>query len=193
LICFLSALAREKENWLKDRKAIIDTLRTSQNQAESVSTLTDSKLKETQDILAQAKLIRSGADRDLVQAIKSVRDLQAKLKATHEQFRALYAAVAPIIASVCRREDRDLGLGGIIPVLSSRFYDFVRGGFHRCINNVVSYVRVVAPDAPLEQITEASVTAEFSRQWEEAKVELSGLSDQILEQMNVLPAVPPAP
>ena len=58
---------------------------------------------------------------------------------------------------------------------------------------MVSYVRVVAPDAPLERITEASVIAEFSRQWEEAKVELSGLSDQILEQMNVLPAVPPAP
>ena len=51
---------------------------------------------------------------------------------------------------------------------------------------MVSYVRVVAPDAPLERITEASITAEFSRQWEEAKVELSGLSDQILEQMNVL-------
>ena len=58
---------------------------------------------------------------------------------------------------------------------------------------MVSYVRVVAPDAPLEWITEASVTTEFSRQWEKAKVELSGLSDQILEQMNVLPVVPPAP
>ena len=75
MICFLSALAREKENWLKDGEAMTDTLRTSQNQAESVSTLADLKLKETQDILAQAKLIRSGAGRDLVQAIKSVRDL----------------------------------------------------------------------------------------------------------------------
>ena len=100
-----------------------------------------------------------------------------KLKATHEQFWVLYAAVAPIIALVCRREDRDLGLGGIIPVLSSRFYDFVKGGFHRCVNNVVFFVRVVPPDAPLEQITEAFVMAEFSRWWEEAKVELSGLSD----------------
>ena len=115
------------------------------------------------------------------------------MKAAHEKFRALYATIAPIIASVCRREDRDLGLGGIIPVLSSRFYDFVKGGFHRCINNMVLYVRVVAPDAPFERITKASVTVEFSKQWEEAKVELSGLSDQILEQMNVLPAVPPAP
>ena len=57
-----------------------------------------------------------------------------------------------------------------LPVLLSRFYDFVKGGFYRCINNVVSYVRVVAPDAPFERITEASVMAEFSRHWEEAKV-----------------------
>ena len=78
-------------------------------------------------------------------------------------------------------------------MLSSRFYDFVKSGFHRCINNVVSYVWVVAPDAPLEQITEASVMTEFSRQWEKAKVELSGLSNQILEQMNVFPTVPLAP
>ena len=63
-----------------------------------------------------------------------------------------------------------MGLGGIIPVLSSRFYDFVNSGFHRCINNVVSYVQVVAPDAPFERITEASVMAELSRHWEEAKV-----------------------
>ena len=107
--------------------------------------------------------MRSGADRDIVQAMKSVQDLQGRLKAAHDQFRALYAAVSPIIALVCRLEDRDLGLGGIIPVLSSRFYDFVKSGFHQCINYVVSYVRVVAPDAPLERITKASVSTDFSR------------------------------
>ena len=48
-------------------------------------------------------------------------------------------------------------------MLFSWFYDFMKGGFYRCINNVVSYVRVVAPDAPFERITEASVMAEFSK------------------------------
>ena len=52
-----------------------DTLRTSQNQAESVSTLADLKLQEAQDLFAQAKLMRVGADHDLVQAIKSIQDL----------------------------------------------------------------------------------------------------------------------
>ena len=74
--------------------------------------------------------MRAGADRDIVQAMKLVQDLQGRLKAAHDQFRALYAAVSLIIASVYRLEDRDLGLRGIIPVLSSRFYDFVKSGFH---------------------------------------------------------------
>jgi RNA processing factor Prp31 len=100
-------------------KEMVNTLCTSKNNAKSISTLADSKLQEAQDLFAQAKLMRARTDRDLVQAIKSIQDLQAKLKAAHEQLRALYATVAPIIASVCRREDRDLGLGGIIRVLSS--------------------------------------------------------------------------
>lgn len=54
---------------------MLNTLRTSENQAESVSALADSKLKEAQDLFDQAKLMRSGADRDLVQALKSVQDL----------------------------------------------------------------------------------------------------------------------
>ena len=163
MICFLSALGHEKEDWLKDREAMTDTLRTSQNQAESVSTLTDSKLKEAQDILAQAKLIRSGADRDLVQAMKSVQDLQAKLKAAHEQFRALYEAVKPIIAAVCHQEDLAQGLRSIILVLSTRFFSFVRGGFYRCVNDVISFIRVATPDAPLQQIVDPTVSADFAQ------------------------------
>ncbi|XP_066357856.1 uncharacterized protein [Miscanthus floridulus] len=162
LKCDRAALAREKEAWLKEREEMVNTLHTSENNAESISAFADQRLKEAPDLFAQAALIRSRADHDLIQAMKSVQDLQGKLTAAQNQLRALYAAVTPVIASVCRREDKELGLGGIIPMLSSRFYDFVKGVFHRCINNVVSYVRVVAPDAPLEQITEASPLPDFS-------------------------------
>ena len=81
--------------------------------------------------------------------MKSVQDLQGKLKAAHDQFRVLYEAVKPIIAAICHQEDLAQGLRSIIPVLSTRFFDFVKGGFHRCVNNVVFFVRVVTPDAPI--------------------------------------------
>ena len=75
LSAFFSALVKDKESWQKEREEMINTLRTSQNQAESISSSSDIKLKEAQDLFAQAKLIRSGADHDLVQALKSVQDL----------------------------------------------------------------------------------------------------------------------
>ena len=88
----------------------------------SLSILDDLWLpSQAQDLFAQAKLIRSGADRDLVQAMKSVQDLQAKPTASQNQFHAFYDAVTPILASICHREDRELGLGGLIPLIPSLF------------------------------------------------------------------------
>jgi len=54
LSCFLSlsALVKEKEVWMKEREEMVNTLRTSENNAESVSTLADSKLQEAQDLFA---------------------------------------------------------------------------------------------------------------------------------------------
>ena len=46
--------------------------------------------------------------------------------------------------------------------IAGAFFDFMKGSFHWCINNVISYVWVVAPDASFERITEAFVMAEFS-------------------------------
>ena len=89
LSAFFLALVKDKESWQKEREEMINTLRTSQNQAKSISSSSDIKLKEAQDLFAQDKLIRSGADRDLVQALKSVQDLQEKLAAAHDQFWAL--------------------------------------------------------------------------------------------------------
>ena len=106
---------------MKEREEFVNTLRTSENQAESVSFSANIKLREAQDLFAQDKLIRSGADHDLVQAMKSVQDLQAKLTASQNQFRAFYDAVTPILASICRREDGELGLGGLIPLIPSLF------------------------------------------------------------------------
>ena len=136
--------------------------------------------------------MRSRADRDLIQAMKSVQELQTKLEASQNQFKPLYNAFLPILASIGQRGDNQMYLGDLIPLIPSRFYDFVRNGFRRCVNNVVAYVRVLASDAPLERLAETSTTAEFMRQVEAAKVELVGLTNQVVEQMNVLPPPPSA-
>ena len=77
----------------------------------------------------------------------------------------------PIITVVCRQEDFAQGVRGIIPVLSTRIFEFVKGGFYCCVNNVISFIRVATPDAPLQQIVDPSMTAEFAQRWDEVKVE----------------------
>jgi undecaprenyl pyrophosphate synthase len=51
-------------------KDLNETLRTQHNQAEEVT-------ERVSEDLAQAKLIKHGADRDLMQAMKTVTDMQA--------------------------------------------------------------------------------------------------------------------
>ena len=54
---FLSALVKDKESWQKEREEMLSTLRSSHNEAKSVSVFANQKLKDAQDILAQEKLI----------------------------------------------------------------------------------------------------------------------------------------
>ncbi|XP_066333828.1 uncharacterized protein [Miscanthus floridulus] len=104
-------------------------------------------------------------------ALKSVQDLQEKLAAAHDQFRALQTKLTGA-------QDQFWALyEAVKPIIAAvcRQEDFAQG------------LRGIIP------IVDPSMTAEFAQRWDEAKVELGGLTDQILEQMDVLPAVPPAP
>lgn len=62
-------------------------------------------------------------------------------------------------------------------MLPARFFSFVRGGFHRCVNEIISFIRVATPEAPLQQLVDPAVDAQFAQQWDVAKVELSDLID----------------
>ena len=75
LTCYLPLLPalRVKKQKLSERVEEMRTLvRTSHNKAEEVIT-------HAEEELALAKLIRRGADRDLVQAQKTIEDLSGKL------------------------------------------------------------------------------------------------------------------
>ena len=60
-----------KTRWLKSEvKELNETLRTHHNQSEEVT-------EQVSEELTRAKLIKWGADRDLMQALKSVNDMKA--------------------------------------------------------------------------------------------------------------------
>lgn len=78
---------------LKEAEEMKETLRSSENQAEWVRIFAASQLEKAEEQLALAKLIRRGADRDLVQALKSVHDLKTQLEASEQKFNVLWDSV----------------------------------------------------------------------------------------------------
>jgi translation initiation factor 2B subunit (eIF-2B alpha/beta/delta family) len=63
-----------------------DTLRSKHNELEEVT-------QRASEELAHAKLIRRSADQDLVQALKSIKDLTAELGATRKENNDLWNTV----------------------------------------------------------------------------------------------------
>ena len=80
---FCLALRVEKQKLSESIDEMKALVRSSHNKAKEVIT-------HAEEELALAKLIRRGADRDLVQAQRTIEDLSGKLSTTIENWKALW-------------------------------------------------------------------------------------------------------
>ena len=98
------ALRVEKQKLSESIDEMKTLVRSSHNKAEEVIT-------RAEEELALAKLIRRGADRDLVQAQKTIEDLSDKLATATENWKALWKSFRSV-ADVLRTpvETGNLGL-----------------------------------------------------------------------------------
>lgn len=168
------------------------SLHSSKNRAEQVKIYVEEQLAEAENQLAQVKLIRCGADRDLVQALKSVEEFQTKLTESEGKFTALWKSLKPILSVIRVPEDGGLSFGQFIPLLLGRFVDFIKCGFHNCVKNFLAHVRVLAPEVSLEPLAADSVTPEFQSLVEAAELEVEDLASRIVVQIAV-EVPPPSP
>ena len=74
------------------------TLQVEFNRADEVTT-------RAEEELALTKLIRQGADRDLVQAKKTIKDLSGKLTVSHQRFSTLWKSFKSIAKLLWTPED----------------------------------------------------------------------------------------
>lgn len=81
-------------------KDLNETMRTQHNQAEEV-------IEWVSEDLAQAKLIKHGVDRVLMQAMKMVTDMLAQLERAQSEHKALWDAVRPLALLFHRPKDSD--------------------------------------------------------------------------------------
>ena len=88
MVLFVEEQTRTR--WLESKvKELNEALRTQHNQSEEVT-------GQGSEELARAKLIKRGADRDLMQALKSVNDMKAQLERAQSERNTLWEAVKPL-------------------------------------------------------------------------------------------------
>ena len=105
--------------------------RTSHNKAEEVIT-------QAKEELMLAKLIRCGADRDLVQAQKTIEDLTGKLATTTENWKALWESFWPVADLLRTPADDGHSWAQFIPQVPTCFQEFVKRCAHLCTRNVLA-------------------------------------------------------
>ena len=89
----------------------------SHNKAEEVIT-------HAEEELALAKLIRRGADRDLVQAQKTIEDLSDKLATATENWKALWKSFHSVADVLRTPADDGQSWAQLIPQIPTRFEEF---------------------------------------------------------------------
>ena len=105
--------------------------RSSHNRAEEVIT-------RAEEELALAKLIRRGADRDLVQAQKSIQDLSGKLATATENSNALWKSFRSVADLLWTLADDGQSWAQLIPQIPTRFQEFMKRCAQLCTKNVLA-------------------------------------------------------
>ena len=131
--CLLPCLALwvEKQKLLEGIDEMKTLVRTSHNKAEEVIT-------HAEEELALAKLIRHGADRDLVQAQKTIEDLSGKLATATENWKALWKSFRSVADVLRTPADDGQSWAQLIPRIPTRFQEFVKRCAQLCTKNVLA-------------------------------------------------------
>jgi len=125
------ALWVEKQKLSEGIEEIKITVRNSHNRAEEVIT-------RAEEELTLAKLIRCGADRDLVQAQKTIQDLSGKLATTTENWNTLWKSFRSVADLLRTPADDGQPWAQFIPCVPTRFQEFVERCTRLCTRNVLA-------------------------------------------------------
>ena len=130
------------------------TARNSHNRAEEV-------ISYAEEELTLAKLIRRGANRDLVQAQKTIQDLSGKLATATESWNTLWKSFQSVADLLRTPADDGHSWAQFIPQVPTRFQEFMKRCARLCTRNVLAQVQVLASEFPLSKIAEEAESQEY--------------------------------
>ena len=153
------------------------TVLNSHNRAEEVITRAEE--------LTLAKLIRRGADRDLVQVQKTIEDLTGKLATATKNQNALWKSFRSVAGLLRTSADDGQSWAQFIPQVLTRFQEFVKRCAQLCTRNVLALVQVLAPKMPLSKIVEEAESQEYLDAVEKMEPEVEDLARRIVDNLNI--------
>jgi uncharacterized protein (DUF3084 family) len=116
---------------LEDVEALKESVRSEHNQTTEVN-------ERTEEQLALARLIRRGADRDLVQSLKLVQDLTTKLSTAEENWNNLWNSIKSVADLLRSEEDNWKTWGRFVPLIPIRLCDFIKRAAQVCVKNTLA-------------------------------------------------------
>ena len=158
-------------------------VRSSHNKAEEVIT-------HAEEELMLAKLIRRGADRDLVQAQKTIEDLSGKLATATENQKALWKSFRSVADVLRTPADDGQSWAQLLHQILTRFQEFVKRCAQLCTKNVLAQVRVLALEAPLSKIAEEADSQEYIDAVESMEPKVEDLASRIIDNLNIVISSP---
>jgi hypothetical protein len=108
-----SSLQKDKQVLLTNIEDMKVTVQSSENRAEEVKA-------HAEEELARAELIRLGADRDLMQGMKTIDDLSKKLASSDQRFATLWKSFKIVAKLLRTSEDDGKTWGEFIPLIPER-------------------------------------------------------------------------
>jgi ribosome assembly protein YihI (activator of Der GTPase) len=154
------------------------SVRSNHNRAKEVKA-------RAEEELARAQLIRLGADRDLVQGMKTIEDLSKKLSTSDQRFTTLWKSFKTIAKLLRTSEEDGRPWGEFIPLIPGRLQSFVKDGVRACVKNVLAHIRVLAPSVPLEKLREDTDDDNYLESIENAESEVEDLTNFIAEKLDI--------
>ena len=153
-------------------------VRNSHNKAEEVIT-------RAEEELVLVKLIRRGADMDLVQAQKTVEVLTGKLAMATENWNALWKSFWSVAGLLQTSADDGQSWARFIPQVPTCFQEFVKRCAQLCTRNVLTQVRVLSPEFPLSKIADEAESQEYVDAVEKLEPEVDDLASRIVDNLNI--------
>jgi myosin-crossreactive antigen len=165
----LLALQRSNKELLDDLEAMKAIVQSKYNRVEEVT-------EHAKEELALTTLIRSGADRDLVQAKNTIEDLTGKLATTTVNWNALWQSFHSVVDLLQTSANNGKSWGQFVPLIPARFQQFIKKCVQVCTRNVLAQAWVLALAVPLVKLAEDAKSQEYLDAVEKAEPKVDELA-----------------